>query len=106
MKKIKFDYLWQLDLAIELYKNQWLRNNHLDPDLGLNIRATEKGSGFEIEVSYNTSLGQYNGSDSGPHDEDERQIDLVHFDIDNSDEDLENLVNEILEKVSHVKVAA
>lgn len=106
MKKIIFDYVWQLDLAIELYKNQWLRNNHLDPDLGLGIRATEKGAGYEIEVSYNTSLANYNGSDFGPHDEDERQIDLVHFDHDNSDEDLENLVNEIMDKVSQVKVAA
>lgn len=106
MRKITFDYVWQLDLAIELYKNQWLRNNHLDPDLDLAIRATEKGSGYELEVSYNLSLGSYNGSDIGPQDEDERQIDLVHFDHDNSDEDLENLVNEILEKLSHIKVAA
>lgn len=105
MKAIQFTTVQKLQDAVDLLCNVYERGlGKVDPDLDFSILANESTSGYSLEVSYNSNLKV---TDFGPTwEEQERESFTLNFDFYNTDKELEEMVTDILNKLSQIKLAA
>jgi hypothetical protein len=106
MKEILFTTLEQFKTAVDIYLDDFLENNSIDPDMDLTLICSEITGGYACKLVYNISLAKGDGSPYSKDVDPEWSDRAVFLRYDMTNRDLrERLVAE-LEEISKVRVAA
>lgn len=108
MKAIIFKTEDELKLAIRLLINQYQRHvNKLDPELGLiTLLSTDRTyQAYDLHCFFTTRLAPLS-HDPTLQEEDERECLSLKIRADITDDKLEEVVNDLLDKLSEIKIAA